>query len=89
MTEKCGLSKFNLGTPATYRIKIKGHLDSSWSDRLGGVMIENSVEPEEVSVSMLTGELVDQAALFGVLNNLYMLGLPLLSVEFIDAGAST
>ena len=52
-------------------------------------MIENSVEPEEVSVSMLTGELVDQAALFGVLNNLYMLGLPLLSVEFIDAGAST
>ena len=81
MIAQQGYSQIHLGSSAAYRIKIKGYLDSSWSEQLGGVTIEHTLDAEDVSETMLTGELVDQAALFGVLNNLYSLGFPLLSVE--------
>ncbi len=53
----------------TYRIRVEGHLDPSWSVRLGGMAIELSAEGEE-PVSTLTGPLPDQCALSGVLNAL-------------------
>ncbi len=54
----------------TYRIRVEGHLDPSWSVRLGGMAIEVSPEGEEGPVSTLTGPLPDQCALSGVLNAL-------------------
>jgi hypothetical protein len=71
-------------TPGTYRIRVKGHLQDSWSDRLGGMTIEVSKQAEDARETTLVGRLVDQAALFGVLNALYGLHLPLLSVEYVD-----
>ena len=68
-------------TPATYRIQAQGCLDKSWSDRLWGMRIKNSSQPGQAQVTTLVGHLRDQAALFGVLNNLYELHLPILSVE--------
>jgi hypothetical protein len=73
-----------LDTPATYRISVQGYLDESWSDRLGGVTITPS-KADEAPVTTLSGRLLDQAALFGVLNALYDLHLPLLSVEYLPA----
>jgi hypothetical protein len=72
-----------LETPATYRIRVKGHLDSSWSDCLSGLTISRSAQGHEPVVTTLYGRLLDQAALSGVLNALYGLHLPILSVEYI------
>ena len=67
-------------TPATYRIRVKGYLDDSWSDRLGGMNIEVTGQGKAQKAT-LVGRLTDQAALLGVLNTLYNLHLPLLSLE--------
>jgi hypothetical protein len=67
--------------PATYRIEIQGSLDTSWSSRMGGMTITSTGPEEEPAVTALVGQLVDQAALLGVLNFLYDLSLPLISVE--------
>jgi hypothetical protein len=74
--------KFDL--PATYRIRVKGYLDSRWSARLRGIEIRAIDQAEGASETTLVGWLPDQAALFGVLNALYNLHLPLLSVELIS-----
>ena len=78
-------SNLNVVSPAQYRISVVGILDENRSDRLGGLMIE-SKEPDQnigKSVTTLTGRLVDQAALFGVLNALYNMRMPLLAVEYM------
>jgi hypothetical protein len=67
--------------PGTYRIQIGGYLERSWSGRLGGMDITWSDAEGENPVTTLCGRLLDQAALLGVLNALYGLHLPLLSVE--------
>ena len=69
-----------LYTPAVYRIQVKGYLDKRWSDRLGGMDIQVS-QCGGVQKATLVGRLPDQAALLGVLNTLYNLHLPLLSLE--------
>ncbi len=76
----------NAITPAEYRISVVGVLEESYSDRLGGLSIWNS-EPDQISgkpIVTLTGRLADQAALFGVLNALYNMRMPLLMVECIS-----
>jgi hypothetical protein len=74
-----------LDMPATYRIRVQGILNESWSDRLGGVTITTSEAEDDAPVTILSGRLLDQAALLGVLNALYDLHLPLLSVEYLPA----
>ena len=69
--------------PAIYRIRVKGYLDGSWSDRLGGMEIRVKEQAEDAPETILVGWLPDQAALCGVLNALYNLNLALLSVELI------
>jgi hypothetical protein len=64
-------------------ILASGALDESWSDRLGGLRVRPSAR--EADVSELTGRLLDQAALLGVLVTLYDLGLPLISVACREA----
>jgi hypothetical protein len=76
--------ELTLDTPATYRIRVKGYLDSGWSDRLGGLTITPASQDEVTQVTTLVGQVVDQAALAGVLSALYTLHLPLLSVEYLS-----
>ena len=49
--------------PGTYRIKVSGYLDSSWSDRLGGMEITSKAKEDDRPITTLYGELVDEAAL--------------------------
>ena len=77
--------KLSLDRPATYQIKVPGHLDESWSDWAGGMTITVESEGEGPPVTTLTGTL-DQAALQGLLRRLYSLGLPLISVICVDCG---
>jgi len=70
--------------PATYRIQVVGYLDQNWSTRLGGLAINPSEKEGKQAVTTLSGPLIDQAALFGVLKALYDMRLPLLSVECLE-----
>jgi hypothetical protein len=65
---------------AVYEIRVKGHLDGRWSEWFDGLEIINS----ENGVAVLSGEIVDQAALHGVLAKVRDLGSPLISVTSVD-----
>jgi hypothetical protein len=75
--------------PAIYRICVNGRLDTRWSERLGGMQITESAGTDANPETVLVGRLADQAALTGVLNALYELHLPVLSVVCIDGGEQT
>ncbi len=63
-----------------FEIRVKGHLDGKWSDWLEGLEVELLDNGEMI----LSGTLVDQAALMGVLNKLNGLNLTLLSVGQVN-----
>jgi len=63
-----------------FEIRVKGHLDSKWLDWLEGLKVELLDNGEMI----LSGTLVDQAALIGVLNKLNRLNLTLLSVGQVN-----
>ena len=60
-----------------YEIRIKGHLDQQWADWFGGL----TVTLKEDGDTLLTGPVIDQAALYGLLKKVRDLGMPLLSVN--------
>lgn len=76
--------ELTLDTPATYRIRVKSYLDGRWSGRLGGLAITTSSQHDAPVVATLYGEVLDQAALAGVLTALYNLHLPLSSLEYLS-----
>ena len=80
MTAEKDLTNFNFNTPAIYRIHVKGVLSSDWTHKLAGMQITTSSKNE----TLLVGKLADQAALAGVLEILYNLHLPVLSVECME-----
>lgn len=71
-------------TPAVYRIRVKGHIDDSLSDQLGSLIITRAFTADKHPMTILVGQLKDQAALSGVLNEIYVLHLPLLTVESLS-----
>ena len=79
-----GSSRLTFHNAAIYSIRIQGSLDQHWSDYISGATIRVKSQPDGSSVSVVTGEFQDQAALAGALNLLYNLGMPLLSVECIS-----
>jgi len=68
-----------------YRICILGTLDKKWAEYYGGMVIENVSDPKLDAITILAGLQADQSALNGVLNALFDLGYPLLSVEYLGA----
>jgi len=82
--------RLSLGTPAIYCITVLGQMSQSWSQEFGNLTIETTNPTNPWAQTKLTGLLPDQAALFGILNHLYGLGFPLVSVEClaITEGAS-
>jgi hypothetical protein len=74
--------KADPGQPMVYQIRIEGHLSPQWTDWLGGV----TVTLEDNGETLLTGPVVDQAALYGLLRKVRDLGLPLVSVIRVEPG---
>jgi hypothetical protein len=66
--------------PSVYEIRIRGHLDRQWSDWFDGWQIAR----EENGDTLLSGPVVDQAALFGLLRKVRDLGAPLISVTLSE-----
>lgn len=63
--------------PKVYHIRIKGHLDAQWEDWFEGM----SITLEDDGHTRLSGPVVDQAALHGLLRKIRDLGMPLISVS--------
>ena len=78
--------KLTLDRPATYQIKVPGHLDESWSEWARGMTVTIESDRDGLPITTLTGTF-DQAALQGLLRRLYSLGLPLISVICVESGS--
>ncbi len=63
-----------------YEIRLKGHLDDRWADWFEGL----TITLEENGDTLLTGPVVDQAALHGLLKKVRDLGMPLVSVSPVE-----
>ncbi len=75
-------SEMNPSQPLVYQIRIKGHLGRQWSDWFEGL----TITLEDNGETLLTGSVVDQAALHGVLKKVRDGGMPLLSVNRVKPG---
>ena len=68
--------------PMVYQIRVKSHLDSDWTNWFEGLTITS----EKTGHTLLTGPVVDQAALYGLLKKVRDLGIPLISVNRLEPG---
>jgi hypothetical protein len=67
----------HMAAAVTYEIKIEGHLSETWSDWFEGLTFQHGTD----GTTVLAGEIIDQAALHGLLKKIRDLGMPLLSVN--------
>ena len=74
----------DLARPMTYQIRITGRLDSQWEEWFEGLTITL-----DGGDTLITGPVVDQAALHGVLKRVRDLGMPLVSVSPVEPGPPT
>lgn len=68
--------------PLVYQIRIKGHLSRQWTTWFEGLTITSEANGD----TLLTGTVVDQAALYGLLKKVRDLGIPLVSVIRVEPG---
>ena len=76
-------SKMDPGQPYDYQIRIRGHLSDQWTGWFEGL----TITLEEDGDTLLTGPVVDQAALFGLLKKVRDLGMPLVSINCSEPGS--
>ena len=70
--------------PELYEIRVRGHLDARWANRFEGL----TITLEDNGDTLLTGPVIDQAALHGLLKKIRDLGMPLVSVSPVEHGPS-
>lgn len=68
--------------PGPYQIRLKGYLDNKWANWFEGL----TLTLEDNGDTLLTGLVVDQAALYGLLRKVRNLGMPLISVTRVRPG---
>ena len=68
--------------PGRYEIRLKGHLDTRWAAWFDGLTLTRGSD----GTTILQGPVADQAALYGLLQKTRDLGLPLLSVTYVEPG---
>jgi hypothetical protein len=78
-------SEYDLDQPKLFQIRIQGHLSQQWQDWFEGLRITL----EEDGNTLLSGPVVDQSALHGILKKIRDLGIPLLSINSTDPNQST
>lgn len=71
-------------SPVIYQIRLKGHLDSQWADWFEGL----TITLEDDGDTLLTGPVIDQAALHGLLKKIRDLGIPLISVNRVETNGT-
>ncbi|MEJ2555021.1 MAG: hypothetical protein P8186_02065 [Anaerolineae bacterium] len=78
-----------LDQPATYTIKVQGRLDASWSAWFDNMAVSVTSGSGGPCITTLTGPVMDQVALHGLLTRIRDLGLPLLTVQCLEASTPT
>ncbi len=78
-----------LDQPATYAIRVQGRLDAGWSAWFDDLTVSVAGGGGAPAVTTLTGPVIDQVALHGLLARIRDLGLPLLSVQCLEELAYT
>ena len=73
-------NRIKMGDAVIYSICVEGYLEDVWSDRLAGMEITVNLENKNHPETELCGRIKDQAQLLGVLNSLYELRYPILSL---------
>lgn len=73
----------SMDIPARYRIQVHGAVNKNWFDYYDNMVIEIETGSMQRPLTTLTGRVVDQAALQGILSLLYSMQLPLVSVEWL------
>ena len=77
-----------MSAAAVYRITVRGKLGEKLAKSLDGLNLSEITGNGGIPVGVLVGRFIDQAALSGLLNSLYDLQLPIISVECLDVEAS-
>lgn len=75
-----GLESLQFDQTATYQIKVQGRLDERWTHWFDGMSITFEQAEDGSTVTVLAGSILDQAALYGLINRMRDLGLSLISV---------
>lgn len=76
-----GLESLQFDQSATYQIKVQGRLDERWAQWFDGMSIAFAQTEDGSTMTVLTGSVIDQAALYGLIGHMRDLGLPLISIE--------
>jgi len=74
------IQKTDPSEPMVYQIRIEGHLGLQWTDWFGGL----TIALEDNGDTLVTGPVVDQAALHGLLKKVRDLGMPLVSLNPVE-----
>ena len=75
------IDRYEFSAPGYYRIVVQGRLRANWSERIGAMQVLSPQQDSELTV--LEGHVYDQAELSGILNTIYELHLPLISVQHL------
>lgn len=78
----------HMDDPGPYRIVVQGHLSAASADWLEGLSFVADYDEFHHPITILSGELIDQAALIGVIRSLYNLHAPVLLVEYVGRSPS-
>lgn len=73
-----------MNPPAVYQIRLEGHLDGMWQNWFDGL----TMTLEDDGETLLSGQVVDQPALHGLLKKVRDLGIPLVSVRRVEPGTA-
>lgn len=72
--------------PEHYQICIKGHLDERWALWFDDLTIHRTFNAQEEPITLITGPIIDQSALYGTLNRLRDMGVVLISIQPVERG---
>jgi hypothetical protein len=78
------IEQFSFQKPAVYKIKVQGEIAGNITERLGGLQINVDRSKDKKPITVLIGQINDQAALSGVLTSLYDFHHTIISVNMLN-----
>ncbi len=80
-----GQPQLHMDQSAHYTVRVQGRLGSNWTKFFEGMEMRVESDEQGRKITALIGQVADQAALHGLLRNLYTMGMPLIAVYWNDS----